>query len=385
MIEVISTRPECRVNNERRVGMNMRKLVALVAAVVFTVGFAAPLFARGAAEDEPYIAVVSKGEQHDFWQQVRRGAEDAATEFGVDMTYEGPASEADVQDQVQMLNTALAQNPVAIALAALDTDAVRDQLEDARGRGIPVVGFDSGVPNPPEGSIVANAATNNYAAAGMAAERMFEEIRDQIDAASSSNPVTIVVFNQDAAGESLISRGTGFRDRMVELIVNETGHGRDSIRVSGNPRYVDADSPTSGDAVYIYMAVPASSRTQDVTAGANQIFRRADDENIIGLFASNEGTVGGVLSATDDGSALASQYSGVTVVGFDAGAAQKAAVRNGYFLGSITQDPYMIGYEAVRLAYQAWQGEEVADVDTGAQFWNAANMDDDELAPLLYD
>ena len=365
--------------------MNMRKLVAIVAAVVFTVGFAAPLFARGAAEDEPYIAVVSKGEQHDFWQQVRRGAEDAATEFGVDMTYEGPASEADVQDQVQMLNTALAQNPVAIALAALDTDAVRDQLEDARGRGIPVVGFDSGVPNPPEGSIVANAATNNYAAAGMAAERMFEEIRDQIDAASSSDPVTIVVFNQDAAGESLISRGTGFRDRMVELIVNETGHGRDSIRVSGNPRYVDADSPTSGDAVYIYMAVPASSRTQDVTAGANQIFRRADDENIIGLFASNEGTVGGVLSATDDGSALASQYSGVTVVGFDAGAAQKAAVRNGYFLGSITQDPYMIGYEAVRLAYQAWQGEEVADVDTGAQFWNAANMDDDELAPLLYD
>lgn len=365
--------------------MNMRKLVALVATVVFVVGFAVPLFAGGAAEDEPYIAVVSKGEQHDFWQQVRRGAEDAAEEFGVDMTYEGPASEADVQDQVQMLNTALAQNPVAIALAALDTDAVRDQLEDARGRGIPVVGFDSGVPNPPEGSIVANAATNNYAAAGMAAERMFDALRDQIEAATSSDPVTIVVFNQDAAGESLISRGTGFRDRMVELIASDTGHSRSDIQVSGNPRYVDADSPTSGDKVFIHMAVPASSRTQDVTSAANQIFRRADDENIIGLFASNEGTVGGVLSATDDGSALASSYSGVTVVGFDAGAAQKAAVRNGYFLGSITQDPYMIGYEAVRLAYQAWQGEQVADVDTGAQFWDASNMDDPELAPLLYD
>lgn len=363
----------------------MRKLAAFTAALVFLMSFATPLFARGAGESKPYIAVVSKGEQHDFWQQVRRGAEAAAEEFEVEITYEGPASESDVQDQVQMVNSALARNPVAMALAALDTDSVMEQLEDAMGRGIPVVGFDSGVPNAPEGSIVANAATDNYAAAGLAAERMFDEIRDAISSATSSNPARIVVMNQDASAESLISRGTGFRDRMIELITSETGHGSDAIRVSGNERYI-GDSPTaSSPAVEIHMVVPASSRTQDITSAANQVFQRVGPDNIVGLFASNEGTVGGVLSATDDGSALGSTYSDLTVVGFDAGRAQKEAVRAGYFLGSITQDPYQIGYEAVRLAWLAYRGEAVADVDTGAQFWHAGNMDDEGIANLLYD
>jgi ribose transport system substrate-binding protein len=91
------------------------------------------------------------------------------------------------------------------------------------------------------------------------------------------------------------------------------------------------------------------------------------------------------LAATNDGSELASEYSDVTVVGFDAGEAQKNAVRNDYFLGSITQDPYQIGYKAVELAYKAAQGQEVSDVDTGAKFYTDANMDDEDIAPLLYD
>ena len=100
--------------------------------------------------------------------------------LGVSMTFEGPASESDVQDQVEMLNVALAKAPAAIALAALDTNSVIDQLIEARNRKIPVIGFDSGVPEAPEGSIYANASTDNYNAAGVAAEKMFEVIGDKI-------------------------------------------------------------------------------------------------------------------------------------------------------------------------------------------------------------
>lgn len=362
----------------------MRITVVALATVAFLLSFAAPAFAAGQAEED-YVAVVSKGEQHDFWQNVRAGAEDAAEEFGVEMTYEGPPSEEDVQDQVQMLNSALARNPDAIALAALDTNAVMDNLEEAMARGIPVIGFDSGVPDAPAGSVLANAATNNYEAAGMAADHMFEAIRDEIEAASADEPVTIAVLNQDAAGESLLSRGRGFRDRMVELIESETAHGFDDIQVTGNPAYIADDSPTDGDAVIINMYVPASASTTDIASTANTVFRNVDDDNIVGIFASNEGTVRGVLSATDDGAALGSTFEDVVVVGFDAGAAQKEAVRQGYFLGSITQDPYSIGYEAIRLSVAAIAGEAVEDVDTGAHFWNADNMDDEGIAELLYD
>lgn len=364
--------------------INTFKLVVL--AVLLASLLVPAVFANGADEDgTPYIAVVSKGEQHDFWQQVRLGAEAAAAEQGVEITFEGPASEADIQDQVEMLNGALARNPVALALAALDTNAVVDQLIDARTRGIPVIGFDSGVPNAPEGVIFANASTNNYAAAGLAAEQMFAVIADEIEAATSANPIRIVVLNQDALGESLLSRGRGFRDRMVELIIDNSSKSAADIAVVGNPAYIDATNPTGGDAVFVEMVVPASPAEQDLFLAASEVFNRIQDDNVAGVFASNEGTVRGLLAATNDGADLSSIHAGLIVIGFDAGAAQKNAVRTGQFLGSITQDPYQIGFQAVSLAYAAFTGETVADVDTGAKFYTAANMDDSDIAGLLYD
>jgi ribose transport system substrate-binding protein len=361
----------------------------VVIATLLMVLLAVPAFAEGQkekqGEEEIYIPLVSKGLQHQFWQTVKSGAEDAAEELGVSMTFEGPTSEAAIQEQVRMFKSALAKNPSAVALAALDTESVRPQLEEAKRRDIPVIGFDSGVPNPPEGSVYANASTNNYAAAGLAAEKMFEEIQGEIENASASSPITITVLSQDATSLSVTERGKGFRDRMIELITNETGHSRSNIKVQGNPAYVADDNPTGGQTIIIDMIVAQSPRTQDVTAAANSIMNRVDEDNIQGLFLSNEGSVVGVLAATNDGSELASEYSDVTVVGFDAGEAQKNAVRNDYFLGSITQDPYQIGYKAVELSYKAAQGQEVSDVDTGAKFYTDANMDDEDIAPLLYD
>ena len=73
------------------------------------------------------------------------------------------------------------------------------------------------------------------------------------------------------------------------------------------------------------------------------------------------------------------------LAGFDAGTAQKNAIRNGWFYGSVTQDPYQIGYKAVELAVKAANGEAVADVDTGAQWYNAENIDNPDIALLVYD
>lgn len=358
-----------------------------VITLVLAMMMAMPVFAGGsreAADAVPYIAVISKGEQHDFWQQVRLGASAAAEEFGVEMTFEGPPSESDVQIQVEMLNNAIARGPSAVALAALDTAAVLDQLDSLAAQGIPVIGFDSGVPDAPEGQIYANASTDNFAAAGLAAERMFEALQSEIEAASSSNPIRIVVLNQDARGESLVSRGRGFRDTMVDLIVNNTSKSASDLQVVGNPAFVDSHNPTSGNAVTIEMVVPASTSAQDNTSVAHAVLNRVEDQNIRGIFMSNEATVRGLLSATDDGAGLPS-YEGLIAIGFDAGRAHKNAVANQYFLGSVTQDPYSIGYQAVRLAYAAYQGESVSDVDTGARFYTHENMNDPDIEGLLYD
>lgn len=345
-----------------------------------------PVFGAGDQDGGvPYIAVVSKGEQHDFWQQVKLGAVDSAEKYGVDITFEGPPSESDVQIQVEMLNNAMAKNPVAIALAALDTTSVIDQLQQCKDNGIPVIGFDSGVPDAPAGSIHANASTDNFNAAGLAAKEMFEVISGDIEAATSASPVTIVVMNQDAAGESLLSRGRGFRDTMVDLIISNTAHTAADIQVMGNPAYVDSHNPTGGDKVFIEMVVPASAATTDAAASSTAVLNKVGEANILGVFCSNEATAKGILAATNDGADLPALYPGLVVIGFDAGEGQKNAVRNEYFLGSITQDPYSIGYKAVELAFKAYSGESVADIDTGAKFYNKGNMDDADIAGLLYD
>ena len=110
-------------------------------------------------------------------------------------------------------------------------------------------------------------------------------------------------------------------------------------------------------------------------------------DNLAAVFISNEGAVAGMLAATADGSEFAEggRFAGVLVAGFDAGAPQKNAVRNGWFVGSVTQDPYRIGYLAVELAVKAANGEEVMDVDTGAQWYTKENIDEPNIAMLVYD
>ena len=116
-----------------------------------------------------HFEIVSKGFQHQYWQAVLKGAQDRADELGVTINFVGPATESDIADQVNMLSNAINQKPKAIGLAALDTKSVTDLLQQSLDAGIPIIGFDSGVPEAPEGSVLANCATDNYAAGEMAA------------------------------------------------------------------------------------------------------------------------------------------------------------------------------------------------------------------------
>src|SRR3989441_2646887 len=59
------------------------------------------------AATKPYIPLISKGFQHQFWQAVKQGAEQAAKDFNVTITFEGPESESQVDKQIEMLQAAL--------------------------------------------------------------------------------------------------------------------------------------------------------------------------------------------------------------------------------------------------------------------------------------
>ena len=320
-----------------------------------------------------YISVISKGFQHQFWQAVKAGSDQAGVDLGIDVYFNVPDGEAAIADQVDMFIAELAKNPAALALAALDTSSVLPQLQDAFNRGIPVIGFDSGVPDAPAGQVAANVSTNNAAAAALGATHMFPEISSKIAAATYDNPVVIAVLSQDATSESITGRTRGFAAEMASL----AGGVNDSVAITGGFSAINTGDANA--AVRIEVVVGATPDVVDMTNAANAVLLTS---NLAGVFCSNEGAVSGLLAAIDAGSAVPG---GTVLVGFDAGEAQKAAVRSGLFFGSVTQDYFQIGYQAVRLAVEAARGNSVSDVDAGAQWWDSSNMNNADIALLLYD
>ena len=180
----------------------MKKLIALLLALVMVFALAACSTTNEPAKENNnetstdgklYIPVMAKGFQHQFWQAVKTGAEAAAKDYDVEIYFDGPASETEIDAQVNMVKTEMAKNPKAMALAALSTDAVTEILEECASKNIPVIGFDSGVPGDTTGAVKATACTNNESAAAIAAEK-FNENETVVEAmknATSDNPVII--------------------------------------------------------------------------------------------------------------------------------------------------------------------------------------------------
>ena len=356
----------------------MKKTLALFLALMLAMA-AGAAFAEGTQNAEkPYIAMVAKGFQLAYWQIVKAGAEKAAQDLGVDMHFDGPSSETDIDEQVNKLKDEMAKNPAAIGLAALSTDAVKSELQECLQKKIPVIGFDSGVPDAPEGSIFATVSTDNAKAAALAADKMFEnpKFKAALEAATPENPMRIGVLTQDAVSTSTVMRTTGFVDEMTKLC-GETK----PVSVEGHDRW---KKPVDKPAVIIYVQIPATTQAVDVSNAAQAVLNM---DNLKAMFLSNEGAVTGFLAATADGSELApgGRFENLLVVGFDAGSTQKNAIRKGWFAGAITQDPYTIGYKTVELAAKAAKGEKVEDVEVPAKWYDASNMDNDDIKALLYD
>ena len=294
-----------------------------------------------AADEKPYIAIISKGFQHQFWQAVKAGAQQAADEFDVEITFEGPDTEADVDQQIQMLQTALDKNPAAIGFAALDSQAAGPLLQQASDAGIPVIAFDSGVDSDIP---LTTASTDNVAAAGEAAKHMIEAI-------GGEGKIAVVAHDQTSL------TGQQRRDGFVDYIA-ENAPNVEIVDV----QYGGGDQAKSADLAKAIIAA---------------------NPDLKGIYGTNEGSAIGVVQAVKE---LGISADALAVVGFDSGKAQLDAIRDGLMLGAITQNPVGIGYETVKAAVEAINGETLPKtIDTGFYWYDSTNIDDPTIAAVLYE
>ena len=337
----------------------------------------------GLKANEAYVfPMMVKSFQSTYWDAAQEGMKKASKELGVAYKPQGPNSESDIADQVNMINTAIASNPVGLGLAACDTSSVTDALKTCAEKGIPVVTFDTGIADAPEGSVVCEVCTDNAQAGAVAAENMYNSIKDVVKDADGQ--VVIGEVNQDATAQNIQQRGTGFINKMIELLQAD---GK-TVAVSGNEFYVNAAEGADADAkdadVVIQVAVPAQTTVELCSTEAQAILSQ---ENCIAIFGSNQVSAEGVLAANANLNVLGSDPANgdVVGVGFDAGSIIKAAVKDGTLVGAVTQSPLMMGYYAIYALTAAANGQKLEDVPTEGYWYDATNMEDENIAPNLYD
>ena len=336
----------------------------------------APAAEAPAASGDLTFEVIVKSFQSSYWQAAVLGFEQEAEKLGVTVNCTGPNAESDIADQVNMLNSAINNAPNGIGLAACDQSAVLDSLQAAMDAGIPVVCFDSGVPDAPAGSVVSTVATDNYAAGATAAINLYPALKDQI---GKGAPVRIGEVNQEATSNSIISRGLGFIDKFAELAAADGF----KVAVIGNEKYVNdckAEKAAEADAdIIIEVAVPAQTTVELCATEAAAIMNKADT---IGMFGSNQVAAEGILTANENLSVLGDR---ILAAGFDAGSVIKGAIKSGTMFGAVTQSPLAMGITTVDVLVKAANGESVSDVPTDGYWYNADNMEDPSIAPNLYD
>ena len=299
---------------------------------------AAVLAGSASAQQQQYIPLISKGFQHQFWQAVKSGAEQAGKDYNVRITFEGPETEAMVDKQIDMLSSALAKHPNAIGFAALDSKAAIPLLKKAQAAKIPVVAFDSGVDSDIP---VTTATTDNRAAAAMAADKLAQLI---------GNAGEVAVVAHDQTSRTGVDRRDGFIERMktahpnVKIVSVQYGGG-DHLKSTEIAKSILQSSP-----------------------------------NLKGMFGTNEGSAIGIVNAVKE------TKHKIVIVGYDSGKLQKDAIRDGTMAGAITQNPVGIGYKTVEAAVKALKGEKLPKViDTGFYWYDKSNIDDPKIAAVLYD
>ena len=333
---------------------------------------------EGSGDSKGYhFEVVVKSFQSSYWQAAVQGINQACDELGVTANTTGPNAESDIADQVNMLNNAINKNPDGIALAACDQNSVLDSLQSALDKKIPVVCFDSGVPDAPEGSVYATVVTDNEQAGGIAAEHIYEAIKDRI----GNGQVRVGEVNQDATSANISERGMGFINKFIELAKAD---GK-TVAVVGNDFYVnqvkDNGDQASADVV-LEVAVPAQTTVELCATEASNIMNKDDT---IAMFGSNQVSAEGVLTANQNLNKLGTDDDKIVAAGFDAGSVIKAAVKDGTLLGAVTQSPLMQGKISIETLAKICDGESVEDVTTDGYWYDSTNMDDEDISPNLYD
>ena len=293
----------------------MRRLWAASAAIVVCLALGGLPVAGQESSEQPSAASTTIGFSSfytdiDFFGDIRRGAQEAASTAGVELialnAYGDPTMQAD------HLESFIADGVDAIIIAPVDPDAIVPSVEAANAAGIPVLAVDRTASG---GMITSLIASDNVAAARMAGEALFRAM---------GGSGKVVEIQGDMAVSTGKDRSEGFQQALEAA--------------PGITLAVQAPADFS------YRL--ASQATRDALE---------EDPDITGVFAANLDMLEGATQAV----ASAGMSDQVRVVGFDTSPTILTAISDGSIDATIAQQPLLMGRQAVEAALAAVAGEPV--------------------------
>ena len=306
----------------------------LASALLFTGAAAA------AADKE--IAVIVKTANSDFWQNVRKGATQAASELkGYTSSFQGAASDTDLAGQVALVENAINRKVAAIVLAPSDPEALIPAIKKAWEAHIPVILIDSAAADSGKDYYQSFLATDNNKAGELCAQALIERI---------GTTGKIAIMSYTAGSGSEIGRVGGFR-KYIEA--------HSKLQIVG-PFYSNSQMGT------------ALNQTTDVLAA---------NPDLKGIFGANEPTAIGMGRAL----VQSGKAGKVVAIGFDGNADLQGFVKDGTISSIAVQSAYQMGALGVKTAVDVLDRKAVPKFrDTGVVMVTKTNIDTPAAKNVLY-
>lgn len=368
-------------------------------------------------EPGTYISVIGRAGGTPYWDEVKKGVEQAAEDLNESLGYSGddkikvvynaPDENDNIDEMVNILDEELARYPDVIAVSSIDESASEVQFDLATANGIPIVAFDSG--NSYQG-IQCICRTDNKEAAKTGVKKLCEAIGDSGEIAlllndsvsengkereagvteeiKANHPDVSVVetiyveeldqLKRKAAAEQL---GMSAED----LAAAEAGEKTDdAAQTTGTANGSGTDTATKDGAT----APTVAEKFEEVKSAADKMsneeaaaYYLKKHPELKGIFALNETSTQLGIQVLDE----LDNSDEIQIVGFDAGKEQVKALEDGKLDGLVVQNPFGMGYAAViASARTVLEIGNEAEVNTGYVWVTAENMDDADIKPLVY-
>ena len=294
------------------------------------------------------IAMVATNSENKFWDMVKSGAQKAVEDLNSELGYSGKdkisltftaPKEENVVDQINIIDQFLDKAPDALCIAFTDASASKTQIQMAKNNGIKLIAFDT----PDDGQLTeALVGTDNKKAAAGAAENLFAEI-------GYEGKVAIIVHN------FLTQTGQDRKQAIVDVLANS---------------YNDRDIQFV-DIVYLAQEDRSEQEILD------ELLERNPD--LAGIICTDLMTTEMVVDYVKE-----LEEKNFAIAGFDSSEKIIKAVEDGTLIGTMSQDPYGMGYATVTTAARAIAGQAKAGSIHSAHQWiDAENLQTEAVQSLL--